>query len=71
MPVIEISVREMVKGQSHKIQLAPTSNILDLLEELGRSPEVVIVRKNGKIVPEKEQLADGDEIEVIPVVSGG
>lgn len=71
MSVIKISVREVGKRGSREIQLAPASNILDLLEELGRSPEVVIVRKNGKIVPEKEQLADGDEIEVIPVVSGG
>ncbi len=71
MPVIKISVREMIKRQSRKIQLAPASNILDLLEKLGRSPEVVIVRKNGKIVVEEEKLADGDEIEMIPVVSGG
>lgn len=62
---------EMGKRGSRKIQLASTSSILNLLKELDHSPEVVIVRKNGKIVAEEEQLADGDEIEIISVVSGG
>ena len=71
MTAISVSVREIDKQKSIKLRLTPTSNILDLLKELGRSPETVIVRKNGKIVTEEEQLADGDEIEIIPVVSGG
>lgn len=71
MSVIKISVSEVGKRGSREIQLAPASNILDLLKELDQSPEVVIVRRNGKIVAEEEQLADGDEIEIIHVVSGG
>ncbi|MEA1904418.1 MAG: MoaD/ThiS family protein [Candidatus Hadarchaeota archaeon] len=71
MSVIKISMSEMEKRGSREIQLPSTSSILNLLRELDYSPEVVIIRKNGKIVVEEEKLADGDEIEVIPVVSGG
>lgn len=45
--------------------------ILDLLEELDQNPETLVVKRNDKIVPEEEELEDGDEIVIIPVVSGG
>ncbi len=71
MSTIRVSVKEVDKGKSYELQLIPASSILELLAKLDYSPEVVIVRRNGRIVVEEEQLADGDEIEIIPVVSGG
>ncbi len=43
----------------------------DILQELGINRETVIVRLNGRLVPEEEELRDGDLIEIIRVVSGG
>ncbi len=71
MSVIKITAREVGNRQVRELQLAPMGTAADLLKELGHNQEVVVVRRNGRIVPEGEQLADGDEIEIIPVVSGG
>ena len=71
MDAIKVTVRVAGEGESREFQRAPTDTILDLLKELDYSPEVVAVRRNGRVVPEEEQLADGDELEIIPIVSGG
>lgn len=56
-------------GEEHS--LTSGDRILDLLEELDRNPETLVVKRNEKIVPEEEELEDGDEVVIIPVVSGG
>ena len=42
-----------------------------LLQRLGMLPEAVVVVKGDEIVTEDETLEDGDEVELIRVVSGG
>ena len=71
MGAVKVTVKIAGKGESRELERASTDTVADLLKELGYNPEVVAVRKNGEIVPEEECLADGDEIEVIPIVSGG
>lgn len=68
---IEISVKSVGEGELGSHSLPSGAQIIDLLEQLDRNPETVVVKRNEKVVPEEEELEDGDEIEVIPVVSGG
>lgn len=68
---IEVNVKDIEAGESKTHILTPESSILDLLENIDFNPETVVVKRNGKIVPEEEIMEDGDEIEIVPVVSGG
>lgn len=71
MSKIEVKVHT-VEGQGSGVHtISSGTRIADLLEEIDRNPETVVVKRNEKVVPEEEELEDGDEIEVIPVVSGG
>ncbi len=45
--------------------------IRELMEELSINPETVVVRKNGEIVLDEEEIEEGDEIDFLRVVSGG
>ncbi|MBI5355927.1 MAG: MoaD/ThiS family protein [Candidatus Aenigmarchaeota archaeon] len=45
--------------------------ILDVLSGMGVNRETVIVRKGRSVVPAEEPIADGDEIELIKIFSGG
>ncbi|KXB04281.1 hypothetical protein AKJ48_03195 [candidate division MSBL1 archaeon SCGC-AAA261O19] len=66
-----VLVRRIGSQESQKYELSEGARIIDLLEKTEFNTETVVVRQNGKIVPEEEQLEDGDELELIPVVSGG
>jgi sulfur carrier protein len=45
--------------------------IREILGSLGLLSNEYVVAKNGKIVTEDEEVGDGDEIVLYPVVSGG
>ncbi len=42
-----------------------------VLDELGVNPDTVLVIREGELVTRETRLADDDEIEVRPVISGG
>lgn len=68
----EVKVIVSILGEGEEeYSFTSGDRILDLLEELDQNPETLVVRRNDKIVPEEEELEDGDEIVIIPVVSGG
>lgn len=46
-------------------------SVAKLLNRLGVNRESVLVIRNGTLVPGDSMLADDDEIEVRPVISGG
>ena len=71
MSKIEVKVRFADEGGSEHREVTDGIRIGELLEGSGRNPETVVVKRNGMVVPEEEELSDGDELEVIPVVSGG
>ncbi len=64
-----VEVREGKKIR--KVMVKSRSTINDILRELGYNREEVVVRLNGKIVAEEEELSRGDSIEVIRIVTGG
>jgi len=45
--------------------------IINLLARLDLNREAVLVIRDGELVPGDETLADADEIEIRPVISGG
>ncbi len=45
--------------------------IMDILEDLGIDRETVLVLVHGELTPEEEYVTDGDEVEILQVISGG
>ncbi|MEX1218499.1 MAG: MoaD/ThiS family protein [Acidimicrobiales bacterium] len=45
--------------------------IINLLAHLDLNREAVLVVRGGELVPGDERLADDDDIEIRPVISGG
>lgn len=54
-----------------EVSLSFSGSINDLLKTLDISDQIVIVKKNGEIVTELEQVIDSDHIEVQQVIFGG
>jgi thiamine biosynthesis protein ThiS len=68
---IAVVVKVFGQRKARKVMLPPRSKVADLLKQLNYNPDVVAVRCNKKIVPEGERLANGDLVEIIPIVTGG
>jgi thiamine biosynthesis protein ThiS len=58
-------------GDEKELELPEDSTAQDLLERMGIEREAVIVKVNDKICPESEKLSGGDEVLIIPIVTGG
>jgi len=71
MKTIVVSVRFLPKKRKTRIKLPTRSNVGGLLKALDLNPQTVVVRRDGKIVAERENIAGGDLIEIIPIVTGG
>ncbi|MFQ6130282.1 MAG: MoaD/ThiS family protein [Candidatus Hadarchaeaceae archaeon] len=71
MTQIKVTVKHVGKKHKRELRLGPRATIADMLKELGQTRETIVVRRNGKIVVEEERLADGDFIEILPIVTGG
>ncbi len=52
-------------------QVSGVSSVNQLLDRLGLSREGHLVIRNGTLVPGDARLADADDIEIRPVISGG
>lgn len=71
MPRIVVKVKVFGRRPERRLFLPARAKVLDLLKRLGYNPQVVVVRRNGRVVVEEEGLASGDVVEIIPVVTGG
>ncbi|GEM_PF-714846 len=71
MSEIEVKFRIIQSDRSGSCSLPSNAQIIDLLGELDQNPEAVVVKRGKKIVSEQEELEDGDDLTIIPVVSGG
>ncbi len=58
-----------------KRQLADSTTVAALIEEMGLTGKRIAVERNGEIVPRStfatQKLADGDKLEVVVAVGGG
>lgn len=66
---MEIKLRNY--GKDYKLMKTKSSDIKTLLIEISINPETVIVRLNSEVVTHDVKFKAGDEIEIIPIVSGG
>ena len=51
--------------------MAGPRSVRELLLELEVDPDTVLVIRDRELVTREERLADGDSIEIRPVISGG
>lgn len=56
---------------ARSIEIDGPLTIINLLARLDLHRDAVLVIRNGELVPGDETLADDDEVEVRPVISGG
>ncbi len=65
---------EQMGGREHIVEVLPNSSVRFILEELGLEmwlSQGLLVSINGSKVTEDEPICDGDEIALLPPVSGG
>ena len=54
-----------------KLEVRRGDRIADVIHRLGLNPEEYVVLKGGKLVLEDDPVEEGDELTLVPVVSGG
>jgi molybdopterin converting factor small subunit len=67
-------IAEALGGREHQIELPVTSSARFLIEEIGMEMWLgkgLAISLNGRKVDEDAPLSDGDEIALLPPVSGG
>ncbi|MEM0343118.1 MAG: MoaD/ThiS family protein [Thermoplasmata archaeon] len=57
--------------ETRMLELPAQSTVQDMIQALGLYPDAWIALRNDRPVPLDDELADGDEIKLIAVVSGG
>ena len=65
---------ETLRGREHLVDVLPNSSVRFVLEELGLEDWLnkgLMLNINGNRVGEDEPVNDGDEIALLPPVSGG
>mgnify|MGYP001378971134 CR=1 FL=1 len=65
---------EQLGGKEHQIEIPPNSSVRFLIEEIGAEVWLsnrLSININGKKVGEDEPLFEGDEVALLPPVSGG
>lgn len=54
-----------------EVEVGENSTVIDSLRKAGFNPEIFLVKRDNEIVHDNEALRDGDELELIKVISGG
>lgn len=60
-----------LRNPDREVEIAGPKRVREVLDELGFSPDAVLVIRDRTLVTREVSLADADEIEVRPVISGG
>ena len=60
-----------LRNPSREIAVGGPISVVKLLSRLELNRESVLLVRNGTLVPGDSMLADDDEIEIRPVISGG
>ncbi len=71
MRVTEVKVKIAGQKSARRLLFGAKATVAELLERLGQNRETVVVRLNGRIIAEEERLRSGDQLEILPVVTGG
>ena len=60
-----------LRNPDREVDVAGGRPVRVVLAELGVDPDTVLVIRDRELVTREALLADGDEVEVRPVISGG
>lgn len=60
-----------LRNPDRVVEVTGASTVTELLRELAIIPESVLVIRDATLLTRDESLAEDDEVEVRPVVSGG
>ena len=66
-----MSVKFILRKKEFELEFHETLTVKKALKELDLLPEAYLVVRSGELIVEQEYLKDGDEIKLVPVVSGG
>jgi sulfur carrier protein len=67
-----MKVKIKILGDGEKIvDVKYGATVADALHAAGLLASEYVVTRNGKVITEDEEVADGDELVLYPVVSGG
>ena len=64
-------VRVVFEGKTKNVAFDGRMDVMGLLRIAGINPDMVLVRRNGEIVPDDSIVSDGDRLETMKIVSGG
>jgi sulfur carrier protein ThiS len=64
-------MRIKLRNPDREVEVSGLRTVRDVLSELGIDPDTVLVIRDRALITREERLADADEIEVRPVISGG
>lgn len=66
-----MNVRVLWRDKTKSVEVPEKSSIENVLDKMGINPETVVVTRDGEVTPEFEAVSNGDEIEIIDIVSRG
>ena len=58
-------------GKEKDIPLVKGDTVSDVLKKAEINPEIVLVKRKNMIIPDDEEIRDGDVLNVLKIVSGG
>lgn len=61
----------LMDGKEHKINLSHKAELREIYEKVSANPQVYLAKKGNSILTVYDKVKDGDEIELIKIVSGG
>jgi sulfur carrier protein len=60
-----------LRNPDREVEVAGERKVHDVLGELGINPDTVLVIRERELLTREDRVADLDEIEIRPVISGG
>jgi len=64
-------MKVLLRHPTREVEVSDCRRVSDLLDRLGLVSEAVLVIRDGELLMTNERLADTDEVELRPVISGG
>jgi sulfur carrier protein len=64
-------VKVRLRNPDRELDVAGGRPVREVLDELGVNPDTVLVIRDRELVTREVVLAEADEVEVRPVISGG
>jgi sulfur carrier protein len=64
-------VKVLLRNPRREVELRGPMSVASLLQRLELNPESVLVIVGDELVPRDARVADDDQVEIRPVISGG